>query len=256
MRAETERSYLRPEPVPLGWALPGSVLGHVLVFGGLWAFSTRAPAAERLIDPDDVIEVAMVSLPSPKVPVPQKAMRRAPPPPKPRAAPVPAAIADPSAEPVPADAEPAPEEDRTAAKDELMRQMKREALLDSLRNAPEGPVDQAATTDAGEDGGEGSGQAAVGDAEQARYSEEVRRVFYRDFSPLQDEAGLETLAWVWVDATGRVLRHQVKTPSGDGSFDAAVERAIRLVKTVPAPPEGLVTGGELRLDLVFRTEDR
>lgn len=257
MRAEDRRSLLRPEPFRPGLALPASVLGHVLLFGCIWAFSARAPAAQTLIDPDDVIEVSMVSLPSPKAAVPQKAMKRAAPPPQRRSEPVPQAVASPDAAPV---AEAPPQEEDTTERDtqreQAMRQMKREALLNSLRNAPEGAVDQAATTDVGADDGEGSGVSALGDVERARYSEDVRRVFYRDFSPLQDDPGLATVAWVWVNAQGRVLRHEVKTPSGNGSFDAAVERAIRLVDAVPAPPAGLVSGGDLRLDLVFSTEDR
>ena len=257
MNAERRRTSLRPEPFRPGLALPVSVIGHLGVFAIIWAFSARAPSAHTLIDPDDVIEVSMVSLPAPKTAVPQKAIQRPPPPPPPRPAePVPQAVAAPEAEPIPA---PPPEEDtlqRDAQREEVMRQMKREALLDSLRSAPEGTVTQSATTEAGEEDGSGSDEVAIGDAERARYSEEVRRVFYRDFSPLQDESGLSAVAWVWVNAEGRVLRHELRTPSGNGSFDAAVVRAIRLVSSVPAPPAGLVSGGDLRLDLVFRTEDR
>ncbi len=257
MNTERRRTLLRPEPFRPGLALPASVIGHLVVLAGLWAFSARAPSAHTLIDPDDVIEVSMVSLPTPKAAVPQKAIRRPSPPPPPRhAAPVPQAVAAPDAEPVP---EAPPEEDtrqRDQQREELMRQMKREALLDSLRSAPPGSVDQAATTEAGQEDGGGSDRAAIGDAELARYSEEVRRVFYRDFSPLQDEAGLSTVAWVWVNAQGKVLRHELKNPSGNGSFDAAVVRAIRLVDSVPPPPAELVSSGDLRLDLVFRTEDR
>jgi TonB family protein len=85
--------------------------------------------------------------------------------------------------------------------------------------------------------------------------EQVKTVFYKDFSPFQGDPTLSAVAWVWVDPNGVVLRHQLHTSSGDGSFDAAVERAIRLVKSVPSPPSSLVTGGDLRLDLVFRMAD-
>ncbi|GEM_PF-5585266 len=256
MRGEDRRTLLRPEPFRPGLALPLSVLGHVAVFGGLWAFSGRAPSAQPLIDPQDVVEVSLVSLPSPKAAVPQKAMRKATPPPPPRADPVPKAIADPDIAPLDTEPPPDAKQERDARREELMRQMKREALLDDLRAAPEGPQDQSATPSAGDQTETGSGQQALGDAERARYSEQVRQVFYRDFSPLQDQPGLAAVAWVWVDAQGKVLRHRIQTPSGDGSFDAAVERAIRLVSDVPAPPSELVASGELRLDLVFRTDDR
>ncbi len=257
MRSERPPTPLRPEPFRPGRALPLSILGHAALFLGVWVFSTRAPEASVLIDPDEVMEVRMVSLPQPKAAIPQKAQRQPPPPPPRRTTPVPEALATPEAEPLEeAPAEPQADLERQARREDLLRQMQREALLENLRNAPEGPVDQAATTSTGDLDADGSAEQGIGDLERARYSEEVRRVFYRDFNPLQDDPALTTLAWVWIDDTGRILRHEIKTPSGDGSFDAAVERAIRLVDGVPVPPEGLVVNGALRLDLVFRTVDQ
>jgi len=256
VKRPTRPSALRPEPFRPGRALPLSIALHLAVFAALWAFAARDGGPRRLIDPDDVVEVSMVSLPEPQTRQPQKEMRARPPRPRPAARPVPREVAAPDLEPVPETPPPdEPDPERETRRDDLMREMQREALLESLRDAPEGPVDQSATTD---DGGEdpGSGDQSIGDAELARYSEQVREVFYRGFSPLQDDPGLTAVAWVWVDPTGRILEHEVHRSSDNGSFDAAVTRAIRLVDRVPAPPDSLMTGGRLRLDLEFSTDDR
>jgi len=256
VKRPTRPSALRPEPFRPGRALPLSIALHLAVFAALWAFAARDGGPRRLIDPDDVVEVSMVSLPEPQTRQPQKEMRARPPRPRPAATPVPREVAAPDLEPVPETPPPdEPDPERETRRDDLMREMQREALLESLRDAPEGPVDQSATTD---DGGEdpGSGDQSIGDAELARYSEQVREVFYRGFSPLQDDPGLTAVAWVWVDPTGRILEHEVHRSSDNGSFDAAVTRAIRLVDRVPAPPDSLMTGGRLRLDLEFSTDDR
>lgn len=260
MRGAEHRTNLRPQPFQPGKALPLSLGGHGALFAVLWAFSGSSPEARPLIDPADVIEVSMVALPKPQSRVPQKEMARPAPAPQARVQPVPQAVAAPGlapVEPLPPDAEPPDDsEDRQARRDALMRDMKRAALLDDMRSRPEGPADQTATSTAGDGSTQGTADRAVGDVERARYGEDVRRAFYQGFNPLQDDPGLSAVMWVWIDASGKVLRHELHRSSDNGSFDAAVERALREVRQVPPPPSGLVSGGSLRLDLVFRPEDR
>ena len=42
---------------------------------------------------------------------------------------------------------------------------------------------------------------------------------------------------LYVDADGTVLRYAFETRSGNASFDAALERAIRAARLPPPPPE-------------------
>lgn len=63
--------------------------------------------------------------------------------------------------------------------------------------------------------------------------------------PRSADPGLSAAVEVEVASDGRILTHRMTQPSGDGSFDASVERAIRKFDRFPAPPPG-VTGVEVR----------
>jgi colicin import membrane protein len=48
---------------------------------------------------------------------------------------------------------------------------------------------------------------------------------------------LETVVTFGITETGEIVNFQVEKPSGDPSYDASIERAVKAVSPLPAPPE-------------------
>ena len=87
----------------------------------------------------------------------------------------------------------------------------------------------------------------AGDSETAeegdRYLAVVKRAIesnYQVFSTTvsdRERMYLKTAVVLYIDPDGRLSRWHIETPSGNGGFDAAVERALRSTR-VPPPPDG------------------
>jgi protein TonB len=238
------KSALAPPPFRPGRALPLSLCIHVGMLAVLALFGSRGPRAETLIRPDQVMQVSLVSLPKQTTRLPQKVMQRADPPPSQAAEPAPAPPDAPPATEMALKKEqpvkPAVEKpDRSAARDKLLREMRRQQALESL--AAEGPRDQPQTDPDGEDGVPGSARGVAGDPRLVAFQEQVRQAAMAHFSALQTEARAAVIQ-VTIDARGNILNSGLAQSSGDPSFDAAARTAVRRTGRVPPPPEELMPG--------------
>lgn len=207
-------------------------------------FGSRGPRAETLIRPDEVMQVSLVSLPKQTTRLPPKVMQRADPPPSQPAAPTPPPEAPSASEMALKKEEPKepPKEkqpDRSAAREKLLREMRRQQALESL--AAEGPKDQAQTDPDGEEGPPGSARGVAGDPRLAAFQEQVRQAAMAHFSALQTDARTAVIQ-VTIDGRGNILNSGLAESSGDPSFDAAARTAVRRTGRVPAPPEELMPG--------------
>lgn len=80
------------------------------------------------------------------------------------------------------------------------------------------------------------------------------RANYRASStiPERERLYLETTVALWIEPDGRIARWKQERSSGNPTFDAAVERALKSAPRLPPPPENLRRTGIL---LVFRARD-
>lgn len=235
-------SVLTPTPQSLGFPMVLSIGLH----GGLvcalaisaWLFTDDAP----LVDVNDTIQVSMVVLPKSETPIPDRASR----------APVPKGTS------LAAETAPAPIKesdltfddpkaeatqgavDRSADRARLLRQLQ---MKDLLADAPEGKVDRSQTdpNSTSDEAINAMGVGTLGDVEFARYQQQLQDLFRRHFNPLptivEKNPNISCAMKVKVDSsTGRITWHGISRSSGNMSYDAAAERAVRSVTSVPLPP--------------------
>lgn len=219
-----------------GFALGAFALGTLLL--------TFCGERKRVIDPDEVMEVAMVALPKSDRAMPDKATR----------APKPVGAKQPQPNPQPevkhtsdlsvkVDQAKTNEGVDSKKLDDAMAELERQQALENMEAAL-GSIDQSAT-DPDSDLDAAAANGAIGgssDPEYARYIAEVRQVFMAQFHPLQSirdaNPGIRCVIHVQVEpATGRIVRFDVTRPSGVEAFDAAARRAVEALSTVPLPPE-------------------
>lgn len=246
-------SLLTPRRQSLAGYVALSLFGHgftvaALLIVGLVARGC-APAAP-VVDLDRSIEVSMVVLPKSRTKMPDRAART--PVPKGTPSPEPPAPEPPPTPPVKQSdlvihkeqPEPKPvgisDDERRA---QLMAEMERQRLLDDLLNAPVGPVDRDASDPnaTGTESINALGTASRGDPEFARYVAQVQQIFMKHFRPLaaitQANPNLVTQVSIKVDpGSGRILGWEIAEPSGVPAFDAAAERAVTAVPSIPLPP--------------------
>lgn len=241
-----------------------SVVGHggmLLGFAGFTFLMTFCGDSKPIIDPDDTMQVAMVELSRSKSAMPDRATR-APKPvgkPQPVVKPQPApevkhtsdlAIKTPEAAP-----NPGVDTQRLDDAMAMLEQQQREADM----AAALGALDQAAT-DPNSTTDEGASSGNIGtpsDPEFARYIGKVRSVFMAKFNPLQAirdaNPGIRCVIHVSVEAgTGRIVRFDVKRPSGNPAFDAAAQRAVESIASIPLPPEKYRDRMEQGYDIEFK----
>lgn len=210
----------------------GTVLGGMLAVSFLMSFLTPAPAP--LIDPDDSMEVAVVSMA--KAPgLPQLAMHA----PRASGAPVPSNVPPPPQvsdlayrDPVNPEPKPTGSPDDDVRRQELMDEMRRQDLLGSL-DGPEGPEDRQATSPDGADGGSGTALGA-----NDPYAAALRKAYDPVFQPLPALRGKGLVAKVLIkaDASGRVLATSLKKSSGNESWDRSAMAAAESLESIPPPP--------------------
>lgn len=158
---------------------------------------------------------------APPAPVPTPVAK--PEPAAPPAAPVPKAHPTPPA-PKPAAAKPGPKSDVLAS---VLSRVKRDkALSEPVYGDPQGdPLGDAS-------------EASAGD----QYLALVVRALQESYTapatiPERDRLHLNATVILYLDADGRVLRYNFESKSGNGAFDAALERAIRAARIPPPPAE-------------------
>jgi protein TonB len=66
-------------------------------------------------------------------------------------------------------------------------------------------------------------------------------------TPALHEQNFVALAWIWIDAQGRIERVELPTGSGHSEIDAALREAFAHMRALPAPPSGLPQPMRLRV---------
>jgi TonB family protein len=235
------KSALFPEPFRGGTAVPLSLGLHLAAFGFL-ATATQCKGSESdfLIDPSEVMEVAMVSLPKAEK---LHRVTRAPDPPAGNTPKVTAPPPPPETSDMTIKVEEPPEEqgkpDNTDARKELMDRLAHEArrkeFMESLRNAPVGEKDRPPADPNGIDNATGSAMGAMGDPIIAAWAEVVKSTVLSHFSPLQTEP-LSAIFQLTINRAGKIVGSKMIQSSGNPSYDAAARNAIRNVGRLPSPP--------------------
>lgn len=232
---------LRPQPLKLGQGLIFSLGLHMSVALGVAIGGMLPESHKPMINPDEVLEVALMPMPKQTTKMPQKASRTPDPvtgqPDPVKEPPLPPsnsdlALQDPNA--------PQKQGDNAKSREELMEQMRRDqARKDAL--AALGNEDRARTDPDGVEGATGT-STGLGDPKKAAYAEKVRQAILPNLGSLQKDASLKVLVDITIDADGRIVDRKIRTPSGDPSYDAAVDFAIRKTAQVPPPPADIFKG--------------
>jgi outer membrane biosynthesis protein TonB len=248
------RSVLIPEAQPLTIPLVFAVLLHACTGGTLVAADYAADflsPREPIIDLSDTVEVSLVQLKhTDKMPTRATVAPIAPAPPKESDL----TYTKPDAKPQPKSVP-----DRTTERTALLEQLERQRLM---QEAIEGAKTRAATdpdstaTESISTGGVG----AHADPELARWMQSARKIFEDEFEiqkltvkrVADADPGIKAEYNVDFDPeTGRVLGWSPFRPSGNPVYDAAVERSIQAVSTIPLPPEKYKDTVGSRLTITF-----
>lgn len=241
-------SALEAERQPLWLPFAVSFAGHVgVIVVSLAASALVGTCSQREPIIQDALEVSVVALPKSKTNVPDKATRAAvksgndaPPKPVPEPPPVESDLPFEQPKPVP---KPGPTDAEKRKRDEQMRQLERERLMEDLM-AADGAADRDATdpnsdSDIGINvNGKGSSKA---DPEYVAWVAKVQKLMMANFHPLSaitsKNPGLRARVLLQVDPTsGRIVGREVQNSSGIPAFDAAATRAVDQVGTIPLPP--------------------
>ncbi len=230
---------------------------HLAVFAGfLWAQGADS-SRDNLIDMDNVMEVAMVSLPRSEeihrvtiappepvpVEVPQEILEPTTEPPEP----VSEEVVDEPVEVVP----PEPQESEEDRERERERERtERRAELLSRFNAPEAAETQTQTSPDGIDNATGTSAGAAGDPIIAAWAETVKRDVLANFSTLQTDP-LTAILQLEINREGRIVSSRVATSSGNNSFDAAARNAVRRTSQLTPPPPNSMPNSTASIMVVF-----
>lgn len=231
----------------------GAAVGHVAVIGGMLAvsflMSLLSPPPAPMIDPDDTMEVAVVSMAKSKG-LPTLASHA----PRASGAPTPSDVAPPVQQsdlafqdPKQPDPKPRGTPDNPTQMNELMEELARDAALANL-DGPEGTEDRQATSPDGAEGGSGTALGA-----NDPYAAALRKAFDPVFQPLPALRGKGLVAKVLIkaNAQGRVLETSLKKSSGNASWDRAAMAAAQALETIPPPPPERVAAVAAGFALAF-----
>jgi TonB family protein len=230
----------------------GSVAGHAVLVVTLLIAQSCAPKHAPLINPDEVMEVSLLSMPKQETRMVQKATR-APEEKQGVQEPEPVEVIKTDSDMRALEVTPDKGQEKPS-RDDALREMKRAEMLAALEDAAEGSQDRLPTSEDGVEGSEGSSKG-VGDPRLAAYYEKVKKAVLPNFRPLQEDPALKVKLHVTVDRKGTVLGFEVADSSGDVSFDQAAIRAVKATDTVPAPPEDLMPGDTATLTMVLTPKD-
>lgn len=268
------KSALFPAPFRGGTAVPLSIGLHLAAFGFL-ATATQCKDSESayLIDPSEVMEVAMVSLPkSEKLHRVTRAPDSAPTPspeieaPSPTPTP-PSESSDMTLKVEKDQKEDTPKEDtpkeapkpdnskaRQALMDKLARDARRKDLMASLKNAPVGKENRPPADPNGIDNATGTSMGAMGDPIIAAWAQMVKTTVLSHFSPFQTEA-LSAIFQITINRAGKIVASKMIQSSGNRSYDAAARNAIRNVGRLPSPPAEKMPNDLASISIEFSNTD-
>lgn len=100
--------------------------------------------------------------------------------------------------------------------------------------------------------GEGIGGQAKG-LEWIMYKNRVEGLIRDNWIWTGSDHSLETTVTFGITESGEITNFQIQTPSGDPSYDASIERAIKSVSPLPPPPEAYRTEFS-QYELTFNAE--
>lgn len=229
------------------WEIAASLGLHVALGALIFLGQCVRPDPAPLIDPSKVMQVQAVALPRSTSSMPDRPSRT-PDPPKgadtPDAAPPPPPTASDMV--VQQDDAPTPKgadrpQDRTDARQALLNQARREALIKDP-NAPLGDVDRTRTDPNGVDPQDAIFGAGTGtmDPELARYISACRTAILPNWTPLpatiQAHPEYQVQLLVPVSSDGKLGEAQLVKGSGDASFDRSALLAVVKTARLPNPP--------------------
>jgi len=250
------------------WAVMVSLVLHGGLAGMLAVSKACKPDDSSLLIPD--MDVTMVALPKATGRLPDRASR----------APRPAQGADTPAPPVQSDpnqmrfedpekektqGDPQPR-DRSAERRDLLKDLRRQQLIDQLADAPIGAADRMATDPDStltveEAFGLGGGIGGPVDPDAARYLLELRATLLPHWNPLpmiiEQNPDIFTVLDVWITDSGRYKSADVKIGSGNDSFDRSCLNAVAKAGTLPVPPDKfrVETRKGIQIRVTFRASD-
>jgi TonB family protein len=250
------------------WAVVVSLVLHAGLAGLLAISKACKPDDSSLLMPD--MDVMMVPLPKASGRLPDRASR-APRPAEGANTPTPPQQSDPDQMRFedPTKEKPKGEDkpkDHSDARQDLLRNMKRQQALDALRDAPIGDADRMATDPDStltveEVFGLGGGYGGPVDPEAARYLLELRAALLPHWNPLpriiEQHPDAFTVLDVWITDSGRYKNADVKIGSGDDSFDRSCLTAAAKAGTLPVPPDKfrVETPKGIQIRVTFRASD-
>lgn len=217
----------------------GGSLAMFMVFS---VVLTYCGDSKPVIDTSQAMEVAMVSLPKSASRMPDMATRA----PEPVGAPTPAPQPAPEVKhtsdlAVKTEKAKANEGVDTKRLEDALKQFERDQALRDM-DAALGAITRSATDPDGSDDGQAGGNVGTpSDPEYARYILLVQRTFQDQFHPLKSirdaNPGIVCRVHVSVDAAGTVTGSTITRSSGVPAWDAAAQRAVDAVSSIPLPPE-------------------
>ena len=222
-------------------AVGASALAHVFLV--VWALARRPPPAIDLAQKPIVAKLVRLGQKRPEQWLPRRDAAPPPPasapaapaaPPAPVATPAPPRPAAPSLRAKPAPARPAPRP--TAVP---VGPAGGGASLSSILSKVQRQQDEERWGDPNGDAG-GDSDTAEGD----QYLAQIDRALHANYVapvtiPERERLYLQSRVILWIEPDGRVARWRQELSSGNPTFDAAVERTLRLTTRVAAPPEPL-----------------
>jgi colicin import membrane protein/protein TonB len=215
-------------------ALAASAAAHALLVA--WGLARRPPPPIDLEQRPIVAKLVRLGEKRPEQYLPRKEAEpppapapAAPPAPVPAAAPAPPRPAAPAPRAKAAPRPPAPSPPAPAGPartlSSILSKVQRQAD-EKAWGDPDG--DRAGDSDAGE-----------GDAYAAQVDRALRASYVVPSTiPERERLYLEVHVVLWIEPDGRVSRWRQERSSGNPTFDAAVERTLKLTPRVPPPPEG------------------
>ena len=250
------------------WSVVVSFVLHAGLAGMLAISKTCKPDDSSLLMPD--MDVMMVPLPKAAGRLPDRASRAprpaqgadTPAPPK-QSDPNQMSFEDPTKEKSKGNPKP---EDHSDARQDLMRDLKRQQALDALRDAPIGDADRMATDPDStltveEAFGLGGGFGGPVDPDAARYLLELRAALLPHWNPLpkiiEQNPDIFTVLDVWISDSGKYKSADIKIGSRNDSFDRSCLTAVAKAGTLPVPPDKfrVETRKGIQIRVTFRASD-
>jgi colicin import membrane protein/protein TonB len=218
-------------------AVVASAVAHLVLVG--WGLARRAPPAIDLEQKPIVAKLVRLGPKKPEQWLPRKEAE-----PPPAAAPAPAAPPVPVTAAAQRPAAPAPRAKPAAPR------------APSPAAVPVGPASPGASLSSilskvqrqhdderwGDPNGDPAGDSDAGEGDQ--YLAQIDRALRSNYVapstlPERERLYLQSRVILWIEPDGRVTRWRQERSSGNPTFDAAVERTLRLTSRVPPPPERL-----------------